>query len=185
MNGLRIFLWRIYERWFRRGLAANDLRSRGLVVGRNFNMLDGVKIDWSHCWHITIGDDVTLAPGVRILAHDASTKTYLGYTRIAKVDIGDRVFIGAGSIVLPGVRIGNDVVIGAGSLVSRDIPDKVVAAGNPARVLVGMDEYLDRKRREMGEVPTFGEEYTMEHRITAAMRDEMNDRMVDRVGYVV
>ncbi len=184
MNWLHIVLWRIYERWFRPNVA-NDLRARGLTVGQNFNMLDGVQIDWSHCWHITIGDDVTLAPGVRILAHDASTKPYLGYTRIGKVDIGDRVFIGASSIVLPGVRIGNDVIIGAGSIVTRDIPDNVVAAGNPAKALVDLDEYVARKKSEMGEAPCFGDEYTMEKGITKAMRDEMNDGMVDRVGYVV
>lgn len=184
MNWLHILLWRIYERWFRPNVA-NDLRRRGLVVGKNFNMLDGVQIDWSHCWHISIGDDVTLAPNVRILAHDASTKPYLGYTRIAKVDIGSRVFIGANSIVLPGVRIGDDVIIGAGSIVTHDIPNNSVAVGNPARVLIATDEYIDRKKREMAETPNFGDEYTMERGITAAMRDEMNEKMADRVGYVV
>lgn len=184
MNWLHIVLWRAYERWFRPDVA-KDLKARGLKVGQNLSVLSGVDIDWSHCWHITIGDDVTLAPDVRILAHDASTKVHLGYTRIGKVDIGDRVFIGAGSTVLPGVRIGSDVVIGAGSVVSRDIPDRVVAAGNPARVLGSIDEYLERRRLEMDSVPCFGDEYTMERGITRAMRDEMNDRMTERVGYVV
>lgn len=184
MNWFHIFLWRIYERWFRPNVA-KDLRARGMVVGENFNMLDGVQIDWSHCWHVTIGNDVTLAPGVRILAHDASTKPYLGYTRIAKVDIGNRVFIGAGSIVMPGVRIGNDVVIGAGSIVTKDLPDNVVAFGNPARVMGALDAYIERRRAEMDRVPVFSEAYTMEKGITSAMRDEMNERMVDRLGYVV
>ena len=112
-------------------------------------MLDGVLIDWSHCWHITIGDDVVLAPRVQVFAHDASTKAYLGYTRIGKVEIGDRVFVGAGSVILPGVRIGSDVVIGAGSVVSHDIPDNVVAAGNPARVVGALDEYVARRKGEM------------------------------------
>lgn len=184
MNWLHIILWRIYERWFRPNVA-KDLRARGMVVGSNFNMLDGVLIDWSHCWHISIGDDVTLAPRVMILAHDASTKKYLGYTRIGKVDIGDRVFIGAGSIVMPGVNIGNDVVIGAGSIVTKDIPDNMVAVGNPARVLHPLDEYIARRKSEMDGVPIFGAEYTMEKGITGPMRDEMNEKMVDRVGYVV
>lgn len=61
-----------------------------------------VIIDPGHCWLIELGDDVTLAPRVHSLAHDASTKRELGYTRIAKVKIGSNVFIGAGSIVLSG-----------------------------------------------------------------------------------
>ena len=184
MNRLDGVLRRIYNRWFRPN-PLNEMKTRGLVVGRNFNMLDGATIDWSHCWHITIGDDVTMAPGACILAHDASTKTHLGYTRIGKVDVGDRVFIGAQSIVLPGVRIGSDVVIGAGSVVSRDIPDNMVVCGNPARVLGPTNEWLDRKRKEMAVVPCFGEQYTMRQGIPEAMRREMNVSMTDRIGYVV
>ncbi|PKQ20630.1 MAG: acetyltransferase [Actinobacteria bacterium HGW-Actinobacteria-6] len=148
-------------------------------------MLDGGSLDWSHCWHITIGDDVTMAPGVRIIAHDASTKMHLGYTRIGKVEIGDRVFIGAASIVLPGVRIGTNVVIGAGSVVSKSIPDNTVACGNPARAVGATDEWLVRKRREMGTVPCFGEEYTSRQDVTEAMKVEMNSRMTSGIGYVV
>ncbi len=161
------------------------LRRNGLVVGQNFHMLPGVIIDYSHCWHITIGDDVTLAPHVHILAHDASTKMHLHYSRIGKVRIGNRVFIGASAIVLPGVTIGNDVVIGAGSVVSHDVPDNSVAAGNPARVRCTLDDFLARRRQEMERTPKFGEEYSLDRRLTRGMRDEMNEKMVDRIGYVV
>ena len=54
---------------------------------------------------------------------------------VAKVRIGDNVWLGAGVIVLPGVTIGNNVVIGAGSVVNKDIPDNSLAVGNPCRVL--------------------------------------------------
>lgn len=67
-----------------------------------FAMLEDVVIDPSHLWHIVIGNDVTLAPRVQILAHDASTKRHLGWTRIGKVTIGDRVFVGTSTIILPG-----------------------------------------------------------------------------------
>ncbi len=70
--------------------------------------------------------------------------------RIAKVSIGDRVFIGAGSIVLPGVRIGDDVIIGAGSVVTRDIADGALVAGNPATVIGTTDEYLRAQARRNG-----------------------------------
>ena len=139
----------------------DKLLKRGLVVGNDFMRMGGVIIDPSHCWHIKIGNNVTLAPRVHILAHDASTWVFLGYTRVSNVTIGDNVFIGAGTIVLPGVSIGNNVVIGAGSVVSRDIPDGSVAVGNPARVVKSLDDYLNREKGRMKDNNVFGDEYTL------------------------
>jgi len=163
----------------------DKLIERGLVVGANFNMRDGCIIDASHCWHITIGNDVTFAPRVHLLAHDASTKVHLGYTRIGRVKIGDRVFIGATATVLPGVEIGDDVVIGSGSVVTRSIPSGMLAAGNPARVICSTEEYLDKKRQEMASVPNFGEEYTISAGVSESMKEEMNNKIGDGIGYVV
>lgn len=174
----------IYRRWLKPDLVG-ELKRRGLTVGADFKMMKGVIIDWSHCHHITIGDHVTMAPNVHILAHDASTQSHLGYVRIGKVDIGNRVFIGAGSIVLPGVRIGNDVVIGAGSIVSRDVPDNVVACGNPARTTSSVEQWVDKRSEELKACPCFGEEYSVRHAITQSMRDEMNAKMVNRIGFIV
>jgi len=161
------------------------MRRGGLEVGSNFSMPPEVIIDPSHYWHIRIGDSVTLAPRVLILAHDASTKRSLNYARIAKVRIGDRVFVRAGSIVLPGVSIGNDVIIGAGSVVSRDIPSNVVATGNPAQVIGPIDEFLARHRKQRETHPCFGEEYTLRQGVSLGMKHEMNERMGDGIGYVV
>ena len=139
----------------------DKLIKRGLTVGKNFKCMGEVIIDPSHCWHIRIGDNVTLAPRVHIIAHDASTKTFLNYTRVANVSVGSNVFIGAGTIVLPGVSIGNNVVIGAGSVVSKDIPDNVVALGSPARVVKTLDDYLDAERQKMNSENVFDERYTL------------------------
>lgn len=54
---------------------------------------------------------------------------------VAKVKIGDNCWIGGNSVICPGVHIGNNVVIGGGSIVTKDIPDMVVAVGNPCRVI--------------------------------------------------
>jgi len=177
-------LRKIYRRIFRQDIVKEHIK-RGLVVGKNFYIPDDVIIDHSHTWHIEIGDDVTLAPRVHILAHDASTKKHLNYTKIGKVKIGNRVFVGASSIVLPGVTIGDDVVIGAGSVVSRDIPDGHVAVGNPAKLICNIDEFLSRKRQEMNIFPCFGEEYTIRKNVTTDMKNDMNHRMKDKIGYII
>lgn len=137
------------------------LKRRGLIVGKNFTRMSGVILDPSHCWHISIGDNVVLAPRVHILAHDASTKVFLNYTRVADTRIGNNVFVGAGSIILPGVTIGNNVVIGAGSIVSTDIPDNTVAVGNPARVVKSLDVFLEENKQKMRRDNVFEEDFTL------------------------
>lgn len=161
------------------------LLQRGLIVGQRFYMQDNCTIDAWHCCHIRIGDDVTLGPNVTLLAHDASTKQALGMVRLGKVSIGSRVFIGAGSIILPGVTIGNDVIIGAGSIVTRDIPDGSLAVGNPAQVIETTEAYIERQRLRMTEVPCFGEAFTAHGGVTPAMRADMNTRMRDGEGFIV
>ncbi|MDG4658483.1 DapH/DapD/GlmU-related protein [Ectobacillus antri] len=90
------------------------LKRRGLKVGKNFKFYN-TRIDYSHCFLIEIGDDVIISNST-ILAHDATTKIALGKTKIGRVSIGDRVFVGYGSIILPNVSIGSDVIIAAGVL---------------------------------------------------------------------
>ena len=160
------------------------LKSRGLEIGRNCNIQSGVVIDKCHCCHIFIGDDVTLSPRVIILAHDASTKRHLGYTRIGKVIIGNKVFIGAGSIILPGTIIGDNSIIGAGSVVSKNIPENSVAAGNPARVLCSLEDFLSKHKTKMKNCPSFGEEYKLES-LTSFKIEEMNKKMGNRQGYII
>ncbi len=103
MSFLNRFLRKVYHRLFRLNPLKDHIK-RGLVVGKNFNILHDVIIDFSHAWHIECGDDVTLAPRVHVLAHDASTKFHLNYSRIGKIKIGNRVFIGP---VLSSIRLDN------------------------------------------------------------------------------
>lgn len=181
---MQALLRKLYRRLFRQD-ALSTLQTRGLRVGRNFFMQDDCTIDAWHCCHIRIGDDVTLGPRVTILAHDASMKRALGMVRLGKVTIGSRVFIGAGSIVLPGVTIGDDVIIGAGSVVTRDIPDNSLAAGNPACIIDTCEAYLTRQKALLEASPCFGEAYTARSGVTPGMRDEMNSRMGDGSGFIV
>lgn len=179
---LRAFLYKL------RGEVPTDkLVERGLKVGKNFSRLGGTIIDDSHCWLITIGDNVTMAPRVHILAHDASTKNALGYSRIGLVNIGSNVFIGAESIVLPGVTIEDNVVIGAGSLVTKNIPANSVATGNPARVIGKYDDYIARKSAEMENTAAFDETYTLCNcEFTEEKKQEMIKKLKENngIGYV-
>ena len=116
-------------------IPTSTLINNGMKVGKNFHRTNGVQFDVGFCWLIEIGDNVAIGTRVDIIAHDASTKLYLDKSKIGKVIIGNNVFIGAKSTILPNVRIGNDVIIGAGSVVTKDIPTNCLAFGNPCNVV--------------------------------------------------
>jgi maltose O-acetyltransferase len=154
-----------------------------MIVGKRVFIDGRCVIDSEFYWLISIGDDVYLTSGTVILAHDSSTVMFLGYTRIGKVVIGNRVFIGANSVILPGVTIGDDVVIGAGSIVSMNIPSGSVAKGVPARVTGTINEFLARKREDMQTSPRFENEYTIYGNVNLARKSEMNEKLKGRYGY--
>jgi maltose O-acetyltransferase len=128
-------------------------RKNGVVIGENVQLLNA-HIDWNHGFLIRIGNNVTIT-NATILAHDASTHIFMGYSKVGGVDIGDNVFIGYGSIILPGVNIGNNCIVGAGSIVSKDVPDGSVVAGNPARVICRTSDYLQKHKEAMEYKPVF------------------------------
>ena len=87
---------------------------------------------------VTIGDDCFIGPNVSIYTACHGTDPVERNTRMEwaePVTIGDNVWIGGSVTILPGVTIGNNVTIGAGSVVTKDIPDNVVAVGNPCKVI--------------------------------------------------
>ncbi len=87
---------------------------------------------------VRIGDRALIGPAVQIYAATHPLRADVrqeGLELGRPVTLGDDVWIGGGAIILPGVRVGNRVVIAAGAVVSKDVPDDVVVAGNPARVI--------------------------------------------------
>ena len=107
-----------------------------IEVGENFFANYGCTIlDVST---VKIGDNVLLAPNVQIYTatHPTDPAERLKGLEFAKpIVIGNNVWIGGGTIICPGVTIGDNVTIGAGSVVTKDVPDNVIAAGNPCRVV--------------------------------------------------
>ena len=179
MNLIKEFVYRLRGEY-----TTEKLKKMGLKVGRNLKRLNGVIIDPAHCWLITIGDNVTLAPRVHILAHDASTKEYLNYTKIGRVDIGNNVFIGAESVVLPNVNIGNDVIIGANSTVTKDIPSGCVYAGNPAKFICTTEEYINKNKEIMKASPCYGEEYTLRQNVDNNKKTQMYKELENKMGFI-
>ncbi len=162
-----------------------QLKKLGLSVGENFNPQLGFELDPSHCWLITIGDNVTFGPHVQVLAHDASCYNVLGYTKIGCVRIGNNVFVGAGSIILPNVSIGDNTIIGAGSVVTSDVPENVVCAGNPAKIISSIEEYTKKNKDLFTKSPVYEEDYTLRGNITAQKKAQQKDDLNDSVGFVI
>ena len=183
MNIFKILLSKIYRFFFPLELV-EVYKKMGVKIGANCKIQFDVTIDYSHYWLIEIGNDVTLAPRVHILAHDASTFNHLGYTKIGKVKIEDNVFIGANSTILPGVKIGENSIIGAGSLVNKDIPKNSVCVGNPAKIVGSLSDFLDKNKDLMRKHPLFEEEYTLRSGVNKKMKKEMLELMKDRLGFV-
>lgn len=113
-----------------------------LDYGSQTVMGDGVFINTGcvilDCAPVTIGDRSLLGPNVQILtAHHPvdpdSRRTLL--EGASPIEIGEDVWIGGGAILCPGVRIGRGSTVGAGSVVTKDLPERVVAAGNPCRII--------------------------------------------------
>lgn len=97
---------------------------------------------------ITLGNDVIICKNVYLITHEGSICVFHhenpNMDLFGRITIGNNVFIGMNSLILPKTTIGNNCVIGAGSVVRGTIPDNSVVAGNPAKVIMSTDEYKKR-----------------------------------------
>lgn len=128
------------------------LRMGGAEIGKKVVIYnpDTVDIDSSRPYLLSIGEYTKITRGTVILTHDYSLSVlrrvygeWIGEGRHTK--IGKNCFIGINSIILMGAQIGDNVIVGAGSVVHGNIPDNVVIAGNPARVICTLDEYYQKR----------------------------------------
>lgn len=143
------------------------LRKQGIDIGIHSNIWSPthVYIDTQRPHMLHIGDYVRITYNVTILAHDFSRVVVVmhDHENIGEAKetwIGDNVFIGMNATILMGAHIGNNCIIGAGSVVSGTIPDGVVVAGNPAKIICTIDEYAKKRRsKTLDEAVLFVKKY--------------------------
>lgn len=129
------------------------MRNKGAKIGERVTIFAPTKtsIDMTRPWLIDIGNDVQITEGVTLLTHGYDWAVLKGvYGEIlgsgGGIQIGNNVFIGMKTTILKGVHVGNNVIIGANSLVNKNIPDNCVVAGNPARVIMPLDKYYEKRK---------------------------------------
>lgn len=161
------------------------LRALGMHIGDDVFLPASTAIDVSHCFLISIGDHCGFGEGCFLLAHDAQMDEYLDAARIGRIVIHDSCHIGARTVILPGVEIGPRTLVGAGSVVTKSLPPDSVCAGNPARVICSLDEYLARHRARIASGPTFDySRFSLQH-LTPERRAEMVDVVRRTDAYIV
>lgn len=99
---------------------------------------------------VTIGNHVQITKGVMLLTHGGAhvaRNKYPDFDTFGRITIGDWVYIGSNSLIMPGVTIGDNVLVAAGSVVTKSIPGGVVVAGNPAKIICTIDEYIEKNRK--------------------------------------
>jgi maltose O-acetyltransferase len=161
------------------------LVAQGLQLGEGTHISHAVYVDGLHPWLISIGDYATLSPYVAVITHDTSLVHHTGQTRLGRVVIGKRAYVGVGAILLPGTTIGDDSVIGAGAVVHGEIPPGSLALGNPAKA-APIKAAAAWQRASAARAPSWPYQgWTMASDITEDRKREQREALADGVvGYV-
>lgn len=139
------FFERSYHRW-----QVRRLRQQGAKIAPDCRII-GKPHFGSEPYLIEIGHHVTISADCMLITHDGATWVFRDQPRyqhvisFGAIRILDNCFIGARSVILPGVTIGPNAVVGAGSLVNKDVLPGTVVAGNPARVICTIEEYAEKQ----------------------------------------
>jgi maltose O-acetyltransferase len=167
------------RKWILEAIWLEDYLKRSMKMGINCSIQPGVTFDYSLCWLINIGNNVTIAPQAYILAHDDSSKILTGYTKLGVVTIEDDVFI-----VMPGVTIGKGSIIAAGSVVTKSVPEGCIYAGNPAREIKSLKAYIEKIGELMEKSPKYDESYTINGNISNDQKEVMYRDLIGTMGFV-
>ena len=142
---------KIHEKYFiKSGFEyAKYLRKKGILKKQGENCFISKGAGISDPYLTSIGDNVWITDGCKLLCHDASVimlnmMNGSHFDKVNTISIGDNSFLGNNTIVLPGVSIGYGTVIGAGSVVNKNIDNNSVWAGNPARFICTLEDYVKK-----------------------------------------
>jgi len=126
------------------------VKQRGGVIGKDVFIGEDVHIDLDYAFLLEIGDGAVISARSIIELHDSSLPNVkgAGKLKVGRVRIDRRVYIGANTVILPGVQIGEGAIVGAASLVNKNIPPYEVWAGIPAKFMCTVDA-LVLKREEL------------------------------------
>lgn len=117
-------------------------RFQGVKIGLHCNIQEASF--GSEPYLISIGNHVQITNGVKIFTHGAAwilRNKHPDVDFFGKVEIKNNVYIGNNALIMPGVTVGSNVIIAAGSVVAKSIPDNVIVAGNPAKIVSSIDSF--------------------------------------------
>lgn len=140
-----------------KGDKVSFLRSRGMAIGESCEIMSTIPSFGSEPYLISIGDRCTISGNAMLITHDGSSRLYRGEIEgnrkfgnlFNKIVVEDDCFIGAGAILLPGVRVAAHSIVAAGAVVCKDVPSRSVVAGNPAKVISSLDETIQKHPLKM------------------------------------
>lgn len=157
-------------------------RFLGMSVGENCRIFTSTF--GSEPWLISIGNKVTITSGVRFLTHDGSTwliNDENGRRELfRRIIVGNNVFIGINSIIMPGVKIDDNVIIAAGSIVTKSIPTGVIVGGNPAKIIGDYNKYKTKAMNEYISTKDMDFKMGYRERIEKIVDNTFKDYMINK-----
>jgi len=143
-------------------------RSIGVRLGEGCRILEMTGGTFgSEPYLVTLGNHVQVGIGVQFLTHEGGVwvlrEEFPHIDIMAPITVGNNVMIGIDAMIMPGVKIGDNVVIGARSVVTRDVPSNSVVVGQPARVILTVDEYREKALRMAVHIPPARKREYLQH----------------------
>ena len=179
---MKLRLIRTLNRWMDK-IRGRRVLPPGMRVGSDVHIGDASRFDWCHGRHITIGDGAILAPGVRILCHDASSRRRIGATWVAPVIIEAEAFIGVEAVLMPGVTIGRGSIVAAGAVVTQDVDPGTIVAGIPARQIGRVADLDARRRGQLETAPKFASAVYEREDLSEDQSRELQEALASHGGY--
>ena len=137
-------------------------RSIGVKIGKGTKIYSKESdIFSSEPWVVSIGENCHITAGVKFITHDGGTlildpEEGGDFVLVGDINVGNNVYFGLRSMIMPGITIGDNVIIGAGSIVTKDIPSNSIAVGIPARVISTKEKYISKvEAAKRGELKGF------------------------------